>query len=178
MSLFIRGPLSERLGDCNQKNTVEYNDSRNQIPLGRILEVSRDFDTTNLKRLISRGHGVDFGNGSHFMSPLGEAIEHGNDEGVKVLIQAGANVNGIRGQKSHLMWAVSLGNDLIVSSLLRAGADTRHVDVNGDTALSMCKSPEIKKKLNHHEYLRHRMLLICLSRKGLPLELSLLIWEL
>lgn len=82
-----------------------------------------------LRELIKRGGDVSFA--------LDRAIDNGSIEIVKELIKQGADINRAYDKDTPLFQAVKLGRNSIVSVLLKAGANVKHVDECGRTALIM-----------------------------------------
>ena len=105
-------------------------------------------DYEEIKNLISKGADVNakynkYTDGSMLFS----IITHGEEQDlkiVKLLIDAGANINEKNYGTSLLYWASQSGNLEVVKLLLFKGADVNVVDNDGRTAYDVAKTPEIK----------------------------------
>ena len=105
-------------------------------------------DYEEIKNLISKGADVNakynnYTDGSMLFS----IIIHGEKQDlkiVKLLIDAGANINEKNYGNSLLYWASRSGNLEVVKLLLFKGADVNVVDNDGRTAYDVAKTPEIK----------------------------------
>ncbi len=90
-----------------------------------------------VKALLENGAKVDVGDDSG-VTPLCYAIQDKNEESVRMLIEAGADVNKLVYKKlelTALSWAVWFGNAGIVQILIEAGANINHKDDSGWTPL-------------------------------------------
>lgn len=73
----------------------------------------------------------------------------GDEQSVRILLASGININAqhpVNGWTA-LHWASKRGHQNIISILLKHGADKRAVSKKGETALSVCTSPESRKLL-------------------------------
>lgn len=112
-------------------------------------------DYEEIKNLISKGADVNakynkYTDGSMLFS----IITHGEEQDlkiVKLLIDAGANINEKNYGTSLLYWASQSGNLEVVKLLLFKGADVNVVDYDGRTAYDVAKTPEIKAIIMEHE---------------------------
>jgi hypothetical protein len=111
-------------------------------------------DYEEIKNLISRGADVNakynkYTDGSMLFS----TIIHGGEQElkiVKLLIDAGADINEKNYGTSLLHWTSRSGNIEVVKLLLSKGADVNVVNNNGQTAYDVA-TPEIKAIIMEHE---------------------------
>lgn len=86
--------------------------------------------------LIEKGANVNQMDCLKYRTALHWAVASDNDEIVRVLLNAGANVNiSDRDSVTPLMLASNLGNSSIVHQLIASGSNVNHVDRIGTTAL-------------------------------------------
>ena len=124
-------------------NTV---DKMGRTPLLAAI-LKRDTNIETLKALIAAGANVNSrgkGLGAPVLSwaagPFGSAAE------VRVLLEAGSNVNVVDGQgNTPLMWAAQYGSAETVEVMLQAGADVAIVNSDGMTALGYINKRQTTK---------------------------------
>ncbi|XP_037085382.1 ankyrin repeat and KH domain-containing protein 1-like [Pollicipes pollicipes] len=100
-----------------------------------ILEAASEGLREMTRLLISHGANVNFITGDGQSSALSMACASGYLDTARILVKAGAKVNS--GCSSPLIEAACAGESEIVEWLLRHGADIRHQNSLGDTALTI-----------------------------------------
>lgn len=125
----------------------------------------------NLTRmlLLGAGEGLDincrFFSGSYYTKvPLQYAIEYGDVEMVKLLLQHGAEINTIDGHQkswSPLHLAANYGHVGIVKMLLQKGVDVFAQDYIGRMAIDLAQQHGLGSRAASHQLLRKR----CGNRK-------------
>jgi ankyrin repeat protein len=104
-----------------------------------------------IPKLVAAGARIDPHEQSFSMTPLDVAITEKNGEGVKALLQAGANVNEPADRNtSPLVLAIEADSMTIVDILLGAGADPKTIATGGRSCLHQAAdsaSPDIIKTL-------------------------------
>jgi ankyrin repeat protein len=89
-----------------------------------------------VKMLIAAGADVNATSKEYFGPPLSFAAKLGDADSMKVLLDAGAKVNGRSPDgETALMEAAKAGDPVIVGLLLRAGADAKVNTTSGEDAL-------------------------------------------
>lgn len=93
-----------------------------------------------VKVLTANGADLEAESRLNKMTPLLLAIEHHDIEAIRVLLDAGAKVNGTnRDGLTPLMAASEKGQADVVQILLSRGAEVKDRDVKGRTALMLAK---------------------------------------
>ena len=102
-------------------------------PPQRVYSMMRNRDVNGLKRVLRNQYDL---NGSPVDgNPLFKAIESGSLDVVKLLINAGADVETVINDESALAHACKLGHLDIVQYLMTQGADPRAENSEGETSL-------------------------------------------
>lgn len=91
-----------------------------------------------VKDLIVRGAKISYEDGLG-QSAITKAAEKGHLTTLKILINAGANVNVAPAGRSVLMQVVEDNNMLLSQLLIAGGANVNYRDDNGDTALKIAR---------------------------------------
>ena len=134
----------------------------------KLYSASQEGNAEEVRRLI-HNHGVDvnfkMGSGSRWDSrfemregrwqttPLIEATRKSHIEIVKILLDAGADIDredAYKWMNTPLLWAVSYNHYEIVKFLLDAGAKVDQADMWGSTPLRCVKSKDVAKILLEH----------------------------
>lgn len=91
-----------------------------------------------LKQLILRGADLDYiAEGGY--TAVARAALNRHLTSLKILVNAGANVNTIAEGKSVLMYTVIDNNPILAQVLIKAGAEVNYRAANGDTALRLAR---------------------------------------
>lgn len=92
---------------------------------------------------------------------------------VRDLLGANTDVN-IQGNSglTALHMASMFGYVDVVKDLLNINAPGMLMSDSGNTASDFATSEEMRKVFKRHLYVRHCMTILCLTRKGMPLELA------
>lgn len=111
--------------------TVDLNDFQNPM-----LNASRDGDTAEIERLLANG--LDPNTSDAFNNtPLSIAAHFGQTDAAKLLLNKGANIDGIRGQMTPLQCAIYGGHHDTANVLLSNNADPDLTDDYGMSALTI-----------------------------------------
>ena len=111
--------------------TVDLNDFQNPM-----LNASRDGDIVEIKRLLENGTDPNTSD-SFNNTPLSIAAHFGQTDAVKLLINKGAQIDGIRGQMTPLQCAVYSGHHDTATFLLTKNADPNLTDKYGISSLAI-----------------------------------------
>lgn len=138
----------ERFKTNESEQFALTSDARSLGPLAlramdvQLISAAEKGDSTNMKTLITGGARVNSFDQAGNSALLGAARE-GELEAVRMLLKAGAYVDGRGGAMTPLAAAALRGHSHIVSLLIRSGADINAVGENGLSALMNAV------KLNH-----------------------------
>lgn len=107
-----------------------------------------DNDVDRCQELMRKGHDVNQKDSSGY-TPLHYAVRSSSVQLVRLLIDAGANVNAqtSAGKATPLHRAVTRGRPETVKLLLEKGADPKKRDVDGKTPLHICCKESSKETL-------------------------------
>lgn len=115
-----------------------------------VLAASND-DLNAVKKLLEEGADVNKRDDDTGTTALDEAVMHGNRDMVRVLLNAGAEVNArTRNKQTALMRLDNDATASLVRDLVNAGARVNARDADGDTPLIMASrysTPEVVKAL-------------------------------
>ncbi len=109
-------------------------------PSALILAARRGHNAL-VKELLLRGSDLEALDPDGFTA-LAHAAINGHLTTLKILINAGADVNVTAQGRSILMHVVEANNMLLAQMLINAGANVNFRDVNGDTALRLARRHE------------------------------------
>lgn len=123
-------PLMYAVTDSKREDVIELLldlgasiDAQDKLGLTALDRAAFDGDGKLAALLLKRGAQLNVGNGERRSSPVGKCISSGNIEVLKLLLQAGADVNAPIGGNSPLADAAVDGRIDFVKELLAAGAD-------------------------------------------------------
>jgi len=103
-----------------------------------LMYVADNAKNNLLKDLIIRGADLSYEDQSGH-SAITKAARKGHLTTLKILINAGANVNVAPNGRSVLMHVVEDNNMLLSQLLIAGGADVNYRDITGDTALKIAR---------------------------------------
>lgn len=106
--------------------------------MSAVMYVADQAQNTLLKELIVRGADFDYEDRLGY-SAIAKAASKGHLTTLKILINAGANVDVAPEGRSVLMRVVEDNNMLLSQLLISAGANVNYFDLNGDTALRIAR---------------------------------------
>ena len=136
--------LAKRFSESNGAIVMDYKGLnvekitglRQQVrEAGSEIKVAKN---TLLKDLIIRGADLNYEDHLGY-SAITKAAKKGHLTTLKILINAGANVNVAPEGRSVLMRVVEDNNMLLSQLLIAGGADVNFRDANGDTALKIAR---------------------------------------
>ncbi len=103
-----------------------------------LMVAARNGDNRLVKQLILKGALLDYQDDQGYTALAVAALE-GHLTTMKVLINAGADVDAVAEGRSVLMHVVNNNNVLLSQLLIKSGADVNYQDDEGDTALKIAR---------------------------------------
>ena len=128
----LQQPLLSREEQMDDEHTQTTTDDDNK----KLINAAKICDIQTIIRLLKQKEiDINFGD-KDGETALMIASKNGHTEGVKELLNAGAEVDKTNScRETALFRACASGNIEIVKDLINYGANVNHIDINGETAL-------------------------------------------
>lgn len=133
---------SPSLPPSTEPSTVYANSPDLAFLTDRLIQDIKNNDITGVEQILSLRVNIDRANESN-ETPLGVAVEQGNEEVLELLLNATANVDArSAGGKTPLLIAIRKGHDRIAQILLDQGANCKVYSDEGLTCLHYATWPQ------------------------------------